>query len=151
MLFNFCFDYWMILLFSMSIFLCSKWYSIYKPCHLKCDSQISLFTNDGLSESQGKHYWKKRKIRKKTVPSLASTWHGNPLHSCEIDKPIFIGMLGVILGLNEPLKTVLVENQGSSQMMRTTVEGTVSTTLPVLSTDWCVAILFNFNKNVRQF
>ena len=87
MLFNFCFDYWMILLFSMSIFLCSKWYSIYKPCHLKCDSQISLFTNDGLSESRGKHYWKKRKIRKKTVPSLASTWHGNPLHSCEIDKP----------------------------------------------------------------
>ena len=143
MLCNFCFDYWMILLYSIPIFLCSKYYSIHKPCHLRCDSQISFFKKTSFlnpstlspKKSQRKNYWKSRKFRKKTIRSLPSIWHANPLDSCEIDKQIFIGMLGAILWLIEPLKTVLAKNQRPTQMMLTTVDGTVSTTSPVLSTD----------------
>ena len=133
----------MILLYSISTFPCSKYYSIYKPCHLRCESQISLsrttaFLNPSTffqKTSQRKNYWKNRKFRKKTIPSLSSIWHAYPLHSCEIDKQIFNGTLGAVLGLIEPLKTVLEQNQRCTQMIVTTVDETVSTTLPVSSTD----------------
>ena len=81
---------------------------------LSCDSQISFLGTAALlnpptlflKKSRVKNYLKNRKFRKKTTPSLASILHANPLDSCEIDKQIFIGTLGAILGLIEPLKTV---------------------------------------------
>ena len=81
---------------------------------LSCDSQISFLGTAALlnpptlflKKSRVKNYLKNRKFRKKTTPSLASILHANPFDSCEIDKQIFIGTLGAILGLIEPLKTV---------------------------------------------
>ena len=65
---------------------------------VKCSNTPILFPK----KSQRKIYWENRKFRKKTIPSFASIWHANPLDSCEIDKQVFIGTLGLI----EPLKTV---------------------------------------------
>ena len=78
---------------------------------LSCDSQISFLGTAALlnpptlflKKSRVKNYLKNRK---KTTPSLASILHANLLDSCEIDKQTFIGTLGAILGLIEPLKTV---------------------------------------------
>ena len=134
---------------------------------LSCDSQISFLRTAALlnpptlfpKKSRVKTYLKNRKFRKKTTPSLASILHANPLDSCEIDKQIFIGTLGAILGLIKPLKTVSqkqslevfckkgvlrnfvkftgkhlrqsvvsAQNRRPTQMMVTTVDGTVSIT-----------------------
>ena len=153
MLCNFCFDY-RIILYSIPIFLCSKYYSVYEAFHLGCDSQISFFIKRWPFSTyqlsfQRNNCWKIKKFRK--VPSLASIWHAIQLDSCEMISKLehFIGTLNAILGLIEPLKAVLAQNQRPTQLIGTTVDGTVSTTLLVLSINWYVAISFNFNKKVR--
>ena len=91
MLRNFCFDYW-IILYSIPIFFCSKYYLVYKPFHLRCDSQVNFFINDSLSQPSNSPSNEKiaRKLEnlEKYQPSLASIWHAIPLDSCEIDKQI---------------------------------------------------------------